>query len=418
MPSPTAPRLSPPFETPSSSANRPRAEKASATPLALYFHWPYCESKCPYCDFNSFARRGITEEQYLRAALRELDYYCGLKPESVVVSIFFGGGTPSLMSVGAIEALLDRAAAFWNIDPACEITLEANPSSVEAGRFAGYRRAGVNRVSLGVQSLLDDQLRFLGRLHTAAEAKAAIELAAKHFERMSFDLIYARPGQSPEEWRRELSEALPLARGHLSLYQLTIEPGTAFFDLERRGRLRVPEADAGADLYELTQELCEKAGLPAYEISNHAAPGQECRHNLIYWKSGDYAGIGPGAHGRLTLEGERIATAAIKNPADWLEQTVRLGHGMASRERLSLREQAEERLLMGLRLSEGLRLTEIEAATGFSISSGEIEALSSAGLLDAVNGQIKATRQGRLVLNAIVSRLAEELIPSGARAQY
>ncbi len=289
-------------------------------PLAVYIHWPYCELKCPYCDFNSYARRSISEEQYIDAALRELEHYAPQTVGRSITSVFFGGGTPSLMNAASVGAVLDRVAALWPVDADCEITLEANPSSVESARFAGYRAAGVNRVSLGVQSLSDEQLRFLGRLHSAEEARAALQIAGQHFERMSFDLIYARPQQTEAEWRQELLEALNYARGHLSLYQLTIEPQTAFFDLHRRGRLRIPDDDLAAGLYELTQEICEGAGLPAYEVSNHAAPGQESRHNLTYWRYGDYLGIGPGAHGRLHVAGSKVATAAIRAPQDWYSQ--------------------------------------------------------------------------------------------------
>lgn len=398
-----------PSGAPSLQANKLPLAQQAAVPFGIYIHWPYCESKCPYCDFNSYARRSISEEQFLHAALRELDYYASLTRGRSVASIFFGGGTPSLMDASTIEALLDHVAALWEVNRACEITLEANPSSVEAGRFAGYRLAGVNRVSLGVQSLLDEQLRFLGRLHTAAEARTAIDVAAKHFQRMSFDLIYARPGQGLADWRSELGEALTLARGHLSLYQLTIEPGTAFFDLERRKRLSIPAANEAADLYELTQELCERGGLPAYEVSNHAVPGEESRHNLIYWRYGDYAGVGPGAHGRLTLDGGKTATMAIRNPEAWAEQVSRLGHGVEEWTGLAPREQAEERLLMGLRLTEGLPLSEVEA-TGFSIPRPEIEVLSAEGLLEwRDSGRIRVTDGGRLVLNAIIGSLAASL---------
>ena len=337
-------------EAPKSSA----PSGASANPLAIYIHWPFCQSKCPYCDFNSYARRTISEEQYLEAALSELDHYAAETRGRPLSSIFFGGGTPSLMMPHTVGDLLDKIAALWPVESACEITLEANPSSVESDRFEGYRIAGVNRVSLGVQSLSDEQLRFLGRLHTAAEARQALEVAGGHFERMSFDLIYARPGQTEFEWRSELREALALARGHLSLYQLTIEPETAFFDLYRRGKLRVPGPDLSADLYTLTQEMCEAAGLPAYEVSNHAAPGQESRHNLIYWRYGDYLGIGPGAHGRLTVGARKYATAAEKAPAAWYAKVNECGSGCEEHFELHSRQQAEEAVLMGLRLREGL----------------------------------------------------------------
>ncbi|HZV21807.1 MAG TPA: radical SAM family heme chaperone HemW, partial [Hyphomicrobiales bacterium] len=279
------------------------AEEPHAGPLAVYVHWPYCQSKCPYCDFNSHVRRSISEEQFVAAAVWELRHYASQTRGRPVASVFFGGGTPSLMLPQSVGLLLDEIAALWRMQDGCEITLEANPSSVEAQRFAGYRLAGVNRISVGVQSFDEDALRFLGRLHSAAEARQALEIAQRYFDRMSFDLIYARPDQSVGSWRAELASALGLAHGHLSLYQLTIERETAFFDLERRGKLKVPDRELAAGLYELTQEMCEAAGLPAYEISNHAAPGFESRHNLNYWRYGDYAGVGPGAHGRITVGG-------------------------------------------------------------------------------------------------------------------
>jgi oxygen-independent coproporphyrinogen-3 oxidase len=321
------------------------------------------------------------------------------------------------MSAASVGALLDRIAALWPVEAACEVTLEANPSSVEAARFAGYRAAGVNRVSLGVQSFSDEQLRFLGRLHSADEAREALNIAARHFERMSFDLIYARPGQSEAEWRQELAEALGFARGHVSLYQLTIEPQTAFFDLERRGRLRIPEADLAAGLYELTQEICEAAGLPAYEISNHAAPGQESRHNLTYWRYGDYLGIGPGAHGRVRVGAKKLATAAIRAPQDWYRRVMEHGSGSAEHCELSRREQAEEMILMGLRLRDGLSLDHVASATGFTVGSGDLQRLALDGLLEpCATNQVRATKQGQLVLNAIVTKLAEgltEVAPDG-----
>jgi putative oxygen-independent coproporphyrinogen III oxidase len=310
------------------------------------------------------------------------------------------------MTPNTVGSLLDAIAGLWPMDRACEITLEANPSSVEAGRFAGYRAAGVNRVSLGVQSLNDEQLRFLGRLHSAGEARHALEIAARHFERVSFDLIYARPEQTEAQWCAELKDALGLARGHLSLYQLTIEPGTAFFDLHRRGKLRIPGAEPAAGLYELTQEICEAAGLPAYEVSNHAAPGQESRHNLTYWRYGDYLGIGPGAHGRITTGSVKIATAAIREPAEWQAQVQSLGHGCAERFALSPHEQAEEMVLMGLRLSEGLDLERLKAHTGYGLVLNEAASLEQEGLLIRERSRIAVTARGRLVLNAITAALA------------
>ncbi len=382
---------------------------AGESSLSIYIHWPFCQSKCPYCDFNSYARRTISEEQYLGAALCELDHYAAETRGRPVSSIFFGGGTPSLMTPHTVGALLDKIAALWSLESTCEITLEANPSSVESARFEGYRIAGVNRVSLGVQSLSDEQLRFLGRLHTAAEARQALEVAGKYFERMSFDLIYARPGQTEVEWRAELREALALARGHLSLYQLTIEPETAFFDLSRRGKLRAPGPDLAADLYTLTQEMCDGAGLPAYEVSNHAAPGDESRHNLTYWRYGDYLGIGPGAHGRLTVAGKKCATAAVKAPGAWYARVHECGSGCEERVELHPRQQAEEAVLMGLRLREGLNLPTLSAKTGFNPALQVIGPLEEDGLLQRNGDWLRATNQGRLVLNALVEAIAAGL---------
>ncbi len=448
------------------AAGPPDAGAAAREPLAIYIHWPYCQSKCPYCDFNSYARRSITEAEYLQAAISELRHYAQHTAQRMVASVFFGGGTPSLMAPADVGALLDEIAALWPLDRACEITLEANPSSVEAGRFAGYRAAGVNRVSLGVQSLNDDELRFLGRLHTAAEARHALKIAARHFARVNFDLIYARPGQEAEEWRAELTAALDLSLGHLSLYQLTIEPETAFFDLQRRGKLRIPGAELAAGLYDLTQEICEAAGLPAYEVSNHASPGEESRHNLTYWRYGDYIGVGPGAHGRITLvqpeassppfaasdranlppisctrieellvhpirgksfpcpphRGQdfprgvlgdaKIATAAIKEPSAWAAQIARQGHGCGERLELSASEQAEEMVLMGLRLSEGMDVQRLQARTGYGPQPAKLAELEEEGLLLKEGSRVRVTGRGRLVLNAIVETIAAGLIPN------
>ena len=326
-----------------------------------------------------------------------------------VSSIFFGGGTPSLMAPRTVSALLDKIAGIWPIEDRCEITIEANPSSVEASRFEGYRRAGVNRVSLGVQSLLDDQLRFLGRLHTAAEARAALAIAERHFPRVSFDLIYARPGQTPSDWRAELKDALALARGHLSLYQLSIEPQTAFFDLNRRGKLKIPAPELAADLYSLTQEMCEAAGLPAYEVSNHAAAGEESRHNLTYWRYGDYLGVGPGAHGRISAGGKKYATAAAKAPASWYAKVLEYGHGSEERAALDWRDQAEEALLMGLRLHEGLDLGRLFARTGFRPAPRPLAELEEDGLLECNGSRLSVTSKGRLVLNALIEAIAASL---------
>jgi oxygen-independent coproporphyrinogen-3 oxidase len=314
--------------------------------------------------------------------------------------------------------VLEAIAAHWPVAPDVEITLEANPSSVEAGRFADFRSAGINRVSLGVQSLRDDQLQFLGRLHDAADARAAIDVAAAHFERVSFDLIYARPGQTPEDWRGELGEALALAAGHLSLYQLTIEPGTAFHRLHAGGKLHVPRDDDAAALFELTQELCEAAGLPAYEISNHARPGEEARHNLLYWRYGDYAGIGPGAHGRIAAPEGRLALSAERDPASWAARVARAGHGLITRERLGKLEQAEEMLLMGLRLSKGMDVQSLADRTGYTIAADVRQRLARDGLLTSAgpDAALAATPQGRLLLNSLIAHLAAGLVPANGIA--
>ncbi len=379
--------------------------------FGIYIHWPYCAAKCPYCDFNSHVKREVSEAGYLAAVLRELSFYAELAPGRRVTSVFFGGGTPSLMLPSTAGRVLDAIASHWTVEPDAEITLEANPSSVEAGRFAEFRGAGINRVSLGVQSLRDDQLRFLGRLHNAAEARQAIGIANAHFDRVSFDLIYARPEQTPAEWRAELTQALALAAGHLSLYQLTIEPGTAFYRLHESGKLHVPDGDQAAQLYELTQEICEAAGLPAYEVSNHARPGEEARHNLLYWRYGEYAGIGPGAHGRIEGPTGRLALSTERDPAKWAAQVGREGHGLVQRDPLARLEQAEEMLLMGLRLSDGLSTRRLHARTGYAISTDAKRILTQDGLLrdDVSDDRLVATPQGRLVLNSLIESLVSRL---------
>ena len=386
--------------------------------FGVYVHWPFCASKCPYCDFNSHVRAGgIDEPRFLRAYLRELRHWAALAPGRHVTSIFLGGGTPSLMSPSTVGAILDAIAGAWSIAADAEITLEANPSSVEAARFRGYREAGVNRASLGVQSLDDADLRALGRLHTVQEALAAIDVARATFERCSFDMIYARPGQTLQAWRAELGQALALAGGHLSLYQLTIEPETPFAALHARGKLRVPDGDMAHDLYELTQELTEQADLPAYEISNHAAPGEECRHNLTYWRYGEYAGIGPGAHGRVVASGARHSTATERQPERWVQRVEADGHGIVESLPLSRTEQADEALLMGLRLSEGLDLHRFAAVSGMRPGPRTVSELLGLGLVErCAEGRLRASRSGRIVLNEVVLRLASALEAVGASA--
>jgi len=383
------------------------------TEFGIYVHWPFCASKCPYCDFNSHVRAGgIDEARFLAAYQRELAHWATMRREPTVHSVFFGGGTPSLMSATTVGTILDTIARHWRIAPDAEITLEANPSSVEAARFRAYRAAGVNRVSLGVQSFDDAQLKALGRLHSATEAKAGIAVARETFERFSFDLIYARPRQTPEDWRRELGQALDLADRHLSLYQLTIEPETPFAQLHAAGKLAVPDPDAALALYEITQEMTERAGLPAYEISNHAAPGEESRHNLLYWRYGEYVGVGAGAHGRLILDGRRHAIVTEKQPERWLERVEKTGHGAIEITPLSAAEQADEALLMGLRLAEGLDLDRLAAVGGLAPAANTIDDLIGLELLEWCGPRrLRAAKDGRFVLNEVVLQLAAALGP-------
>jgi putative oxygen-independent coproporphyrinogen III oxidase len=396
-----------------------QSSEQDAAGFGLYVHWPFCASKCPYCDFNSHVRAGgIDEPRFVRAFLAELRHWAELAPGREVTSVFFGGGTPSLMSPDSVGAILEAIRAGWRVRADSEVTLEANPSSVEAARFRGYRAAGVNRVSLGVQSLDDAALRMLGRLHTVTEARAAIEVAAATFARYSFDMIYARPGQSLCAWREELGQALTLAGGHLSLYQLTIEPETPFAALHGRGKLRVPVAEAARDLYALAQELTGAAGLPAYEISNHAASGEACRHNLTYWRYGEWAGVGPGAHGRVVAAGVRRATAAERQPELWLQRIATHGHGLTESVPLGPAEQADEALLMGLRLSEGLDLERLAAASGLRPAARVVDTLVALGLLERCDrNRLRASPAGRVVLNEVVLRLAASLQEAGAKTQ-
>jgi oxygen-independent coproporphyrinogen-3 oxidase len=375
-------------------------------------HWPFCASKCPYCDFNSHVRAGgIDEPRFLAAFLRELEHMAALASDREVSSVFFGGGTPSLMQPTTTGAILDAIASHWTMHPGAEITLEANPSSVEADRFRGYRSAGVNRVSLGVQALSVPDLRALGRLHSVAEARAAVDVARRTFDRYSFDLIYARPHQTLASWRAELQDALAMADRHLSLYQLTIEDGTPFAGLHAAGKLKVPDPELADALYETTQEIMEAAGLPAYEISNHASPGEESRHNLIYWRYGEYAGIGPGAHGRSVAAGQRHALVTERNPERWLAKVERDGHGLIESEPLSNAEQADEMLLMGLRLTEGIDLDRLSAIGGTRPDSHAIAELADLGLVEAMSdNRLRATARGRFVLNTLVLKLSSSLV--------
>ena len=426
-----------------------------ASPFGVYLHWPFCAQKCPYCDFNSHVRFGGWDEaRFLAAYIREIDATAGLIGARTVSSIFFGGGTPSLMQPATTAAILDHIAKRWSIAHGAEITLEANPNSVEAARFRGFRDAGINRVSIGVQSLRDDELRKLGRIHSVAEAKAALDVARSTFERFSFDLIYARPKQTADAWRAELTEALDLAGDHLSLYQLTIEPDTAYAALHAKGKLVIPDDDAARALYEITDELTAARGLAAYEVSNYARPGSESRHNLLYWRYGEYAGIGAGAHGRIIVAGQRSATVTERNPETWADRVEASGTGVVETTALTLDEQADEMLLMGLRLSEGVDLGQLAALGGVRPAAQVIGGLMAMGLLDAVGvpkaaqsgaetsqdddgdiirgcagpglapdafavqatvpERIRVTRAGRLVLNAVVAELSKGFVPAAA----
>jgi oxygen-independent coproporphyrinogen-3 oxidase len=376
--------------------------------FGVYLHWPFCLSKCPYCDFNSHVRHGaIDEARYVRAFAAEIASTARRIPDRTVSTIFFGGGTPSLMQPSTVSAILDEIGKHWSIAPDVEVTLEANPTSVEATRFRGYRAAGVNRVSLGVQALNDASLKELGRLHTAQEALDAVAIARSIFERYSFDLIYARPRQTPLEWATELKRAINEAAEHLSLYQLTIEPDTPFFALRKSGKLIVPDDDTGRILYDVTQDICAAAGLPAYEISNHARPGAECRHNLVYWRGHEYAGIGPGAHGRLNVDGARVATETERKPELWLMRVESLGHGLITNELLMPSEQADEYLLMGLRLAEGIDVNRYTTLSGRDLDQDRISTLLQQGAVETMpSGRLRVTLAGFPVLDAVVADLA------------
>ncbi len=376
--------------------------------FGVYVHWPFCLSKCPYCDFNSHVRRTpIDEPRFVRAFTAEIASTAARVPGRVVSSIFFGGGTPSLMQPETVAAILQAIARHWTVAPDAEITLEANPTSVEAGRFRGYRAAGVNRVSLGVQALDDRALGELGRLHSAREALDAVTVARNAFARVSFDLIYARPQQTPQDWASELKRALAEAGEHLSLYQLTIEAETPFAALHAAGKLKTPDDEISRALYDTTQEICAAHGLPAYEISNHARPGAESRHNLIYWRAHEYAGIGPGAHGRLDIDGERRATATEKRPEAWLAAVESKGHGLITDDMLTREERADEFLLMGLRLAEGIDPQRYEKLSGRTLDPARVTALQENGLMEiTAAGRLRVSLPGFPVLDAVVADLA------------
>ena len=381
---------------------------SSEQDFGVYIHWPFCLSKCPYCDFNSHVRREpIDEPRFVRAFAAEIAATAARVPGRTVSTIFFGGGTPSLMQPATIAAVLDAVARHWSVAPDAEITLEANPTSVEATRFRGYRTAGVNRVSLGVQALDDRVLTELGRLHTAREALDAVGIARAVFGRYSFDIIYTRPGQQPKDWASELRMALTEAGEHLSLYQLTVEPETPFAALHAAGKLRLPDEDTARALFDTTQEICAAHGLPAYEVSNHARPGGECRHNLVYWRAHEYAGIGPGAHGRLDIDGERHAVATEKRPESWLTGVEARGDGIITDDVLTREERSDEFLLMGLRLAEGIDIARYEGVSGRPLDPGRVATLHEHGFIETTaDGRLRVTPPGFPVLDAVVADLA------------
>ena len=379
--------------------------------FGLYLHWPFCAAKCPYCDFNSHVQAKVDQRRWAEAYCREIARVGAETEGRVLRSLFLGGGTPSLMYPETVAAILEAVRGTWTLANDVEITLEANPGSVEAERFRGYAAAGVNRISMGFQSLDDAALRQLGRVHTVDESLRALEIAGSTFARVSFDLIYARQGQTLESWRAELERALSFGTEHLSLYQLTIEEGTPFARRHEAGLLRgLPDEDLAAEMYEMTQEMCERAGLPAYEVSNHARPGAESRHNMIYWTGGDYAGIGPGAHGRLTMAGARVATECPRQPGAWLEAAER-GNGEGRRVVLSPHEQATEYLIMGLRSEAGLDLGRLRRLVGDRVPQEAVDELAGLGLIEQRGDLLVATRAGRLLLDAVIRRLSDCLTP-------
>ncbi len=417
MPSATVPT---PSGNLSKTASADSRGDQSARGFGLYVHWPFCVSKCPYCDFNSHVRDTVDEDRWCAALVESVRDAASVETEAKILSsIFFGGGTPSLMAPETVASILNAAERHFGFAPDIEITLEANPNSVEAEKFQDYREAGINRLSLGVQALNDEALAFLGRAHSAKEALNAIETAQKIFARSSFDLIYARPGQTLNAWESELGKALNLANGrHLSLYQLTIERGTRFFEAVNRGDFQVADEDLGADLYDLTQNMCAAAGLPAYEISNHAGPDDASRHNLTYWRYGEYVGVGPGAHGRRREAGEVFATAEVRSPERWLAQIEQDGNGLAEKTRVSRAAQIEEILMMGLRLSDGIRAADFVELTNMTLENAfaaeTIAHLTEQNLLALDDAGMRATPSGRLVLNSLIASVAEAMTPNEA----
>jgi len=387
----------------------PHKTPASAGVLAVYIHWPFCKSKCPYCDFNSHVRDSVDQARWRDALLTELNHMAAHVPDRAVKSIFFGGGTPSLMPPKTAEALIECVQQLWPATDDIEITLEANPTSVEANTFSDFKTAGVNRVSLGVQSLDDKELKFLGRGHSAKEAMAAVSRAAQVFDLYTFDLIYARPNQTIEGWKNELNEALQYADGHLSLYQLTIEENTAFHHAYKKGEFALPDENLSEQLYRTTEDILSARGLFAYEVSNYAKPGQESRHNLAYWQGDDYIGIGPGAHGRLTIDKKRIATATLKSPERWLESVEKGENGVETWQEIDKKEEIAERVMMGLRLTEGINLQKFKEKTGVSLRDAldvrKCALYAQQNLLRDTQNDLRVTLEGRLVLNRLTADL-------------
>ena len=378
--------------------------------LGIYVHWPFCKAKCPYCDFNSHVRHhGVDPASFGDALADELAWFAGQTPGRTVTSVFFGGGTPSLMPPAIVGQVIDAVASLWPIADDVEITLESNPTSAEAANFAGYRSAGVNRVSVGIQALNEADLKYLGRQHSVEEGLAAFQMAARIFPRTSFDLIYARPGQTPDQWKSELSRALAEQAGHMSLYQLTIEPETAFFRLHEAGQLVTPHEDHAAEMYEITRDLTSAAGLPAYEVSNHARAGHECRHNMLYWTYGEYAGVGPGAHSRLVADdGSRRALATEKHPETWLNSVSADCNGVVEDAVVAGEDAAHEYLLMGMRTTEGVSLRRIERMSGRRLDRPQLDHLVADGLVSLMQDEdsIVATPAGRQVLNSVIEHIA------------
>lgn len=393
--------------------------ESSLKPFGLYIHWPFCVSKCPYCDFNSHVRVSIDQNRWQNALVKELEYVGNLTKGRRLQSVFFGGGTPSLMDPGTVKTLLDLLDTYWQLDNP-EITLEANPNSIEVNKLKAFKKAGINRVSIGIQSLNPEALKFLGRAHSRDEATRALEIAAETFERYSFDLIYARPGQTLKEWEQELTQALPFIRDHISLYQLTIEPNTAFHTAHQRKDFTLPKEDLAARMYKQTHEILTAIGLDRYEISNHAKPGYESRHNLIYWRYGEYAGIGPGAHGRLTINSHKMATKCYRAPETWLTHVETHGHGYQEKIIVSLKEQVLETLMMGLRLQEGINLshflTVFNSSLMTTLEQDRVEALIKEGYAKLTSESFHLTSEGFLRLNAILAYLTEPLLSKAPQA--